>query len=315
MRQVINLVTGGSGFLGSHLVERLLQKNERVICIDNYISGSKRNIKKWFFHENFREIKHDIVNPINLDVDKIWHLACPASPSKFSQNPLETIKTIFLGTMNMLDLAKYLDARILIASSSAIYGDPEIHPQIESYRGSVNTFGERSCYAEGKRISETLCFNYKNLYNCDVKIARIFNTYGPRMSTNDGRVVSNFIVQAIRNKKITIYGDGNQTRSFCYVDDLINGLISLMESNLNYPINLGNNSEIKIIELAELIKNKINRDLEFSYQLLPENDPSRRNPSISLAKKELNWEATTSLDIGLNKTIEYFENELKLEKI
>ena len=315
MRQITNLVTGGSGFLGSHLIDRLMQKKEKVICIDNYISGNKRNIRKWLFHENFREIKHDIIYPINLDVDKIWHLACPASPHKFSENPLETIKANFIGTMNMLELAKSLNARILIASSSAIYGDPEIHPQIESYRGSVNTFGERSCYEEGKRIAETLCFNYKNLYKCDVKIARIFNTYGPRMSTSDGRVISNFIVQAIRNEAITIYGDGTQTRSFCYVDDLINGLLALMESNFNCPINLGNNSEIKIIDLANLLKNKINKDLNFSYQLLPENDPLRRNPSILLAKRELNWEPSICLDIGLNKTIEYFQNQVKLEKI
>ena len=315
MKQITNLVTGGAGFLGSHLIDRLMQKNERVICIDNYISGNKKNIIKWISHKNFKEIKHDIVNPISFDVDKIWHLACPASPRKFIENPIETIKTNFLGTLNMLDLAKHLDAKILIASSSAIYGDPEIHPQIESYNGSVNTFGERSCYEEGKRFAETLCFNYLNSYRIDVRIARIFNTYGPRMGIADGRVVSNFIVQALKNKKITIYGDGTQTRSFCYVDDLINGLIKLMESTYNSPINLGNKSEIKVIELAELIKNKINKDLEFTYQSLPKNDPAKRNPSILLAKKELEWEASISLEIGLNKTIEYFRNQVKLEKI
>ena len=317
MRSLTNLVTGGAGFLGSHLIDRLMQKNERVICIDNYISGNKNNIMEWLNHENFREIKHDIVNPINIntEIDKIWHLACPASPRVFGEKPIETIKANFLGTMNMLDLAKHLDAKILIASSSAIYGDPEVHPQIESYNGSVNTFGERSCYEEGKRIAETLCFNYKNLYKCDIKIARIFNTYGPRMSPSDGRVVSNFIVQALRNNEITIYGDGTQTRSFCYVDDLINGLMLLMESNFNSPINIGNTVEIKILELAELIKNKINKDLEFSYKLLPKNDPTKRNPSILIAKKELEWEPSISLEIGLNKTIEYFRNRVKLEKI
>ena len=317
MRSLTNLVTGGAGFLGSHLIDRLMQKNERVICIDNYISGNKNNIRKWLTHENFKLIKHDVVNPINIniEIDKIWHLACPASPRVFSEKPIETINANFLGTMNMLDLAKHLDARILIASSSAIYGDPEVHPQIESYNGSVNTFGERSCYEEGKRIAETLCFNYKNLYKCDIKIARIFNTYGPRMSPSDGRVVSNFIVQALRNNEITIYGDGTQTRSFCYVDDLINGLMILMESNFNSPINIGNTEEITILELAKLIKNKINKDLEFSYKLLPKNDPIKRNPSLLIAKKELEWKPSISLEIGLNKTIEYFRNRVKLEKI
>ncbi len=312
MRAIIkNLVTGGAGFLGSHLIDNLMANGEKVICIDNFISGKTKNIEKWLNHPNFRLIKHDIVEPIKIDVNKIWHLACPASPKIFDKESIKTIKTSFLGTLNMLELAKESNSKILIASSSAIYGDPEIHPQPESYNGSINIFGKRSCYEEGKRIAETLCFEYKNTYGCDVRIARIFNTYGPRMLYNDGRVVCNFIVQAINNNPITIYGNGQQTRSFCFVDDLINGLILLMESKYNKPINLGNPSELKILELANIIRSRINPKLNFTYHPLPDNDPLRRKPIIDLAQKELEWEPKISLDLGLDKTIEYFTSTLK----
>tara|TARA_A100001035_G_C27779684_1_gene501078 strand:+ start:1145 stop:2095 length:951 start_codon:yes stop_codon:yes gene_type:complete len=303
-----NLVTGGAGFLGSNLIDNLMKNGEKVICVDNYISGNIRNILQWKYHPNFKLIRHNIIKPLNLDVAKIWHLACPASPVIFNKNPLEISKINYLGTLNMLELAKKVDAKILIASSSAIYGDPEIHPQTESYRGSVNSFGLRSCYEEGKRIAETLCYDFKRIYGCDIRIARIFNTYGPRMDPHDGRVVSNFITQSLMNKELTIYGDGSQTRSLCFVDDLIKGLSALMKSNCSQPINLGNIEELKIIDLANLIKNKINPDLKMSFKILPQNDPLRRRPSIEKAKNELHWEPKTSLNIGLDKTIQYFKN-------
>lgn len=303
-----NLVTGGAGFLGSHLIDNLMKRGEKVICVDNYISGNLKNIMYWKSHPNFTLIKHDIIKPIDLDARKIWHFACPASPSIFYKYPVETSKTNFLGTLNMLELARKLDARILIASSSAIYGDPDIHPQIESYKGSVNSFGERSCYEEGKRIAETLCFDYQRIHNSDIRIARIFNTYGPRMNPRDGRVVSNFIVQSLMNQDLTIYGDGSQTRSLCFVDDLIGGLSALMKSNYSKPLNLGNTDEYKIIDLAHLIKNKINSNLKMTFKKLPYNDPLRRRPCLERAKNELNWEPEISLNTGLDKTIKYFRN-------
>ena len=305
---ITNLVTGGAGFLGSHLIDNLMKSGEKVICIDNYVSGNFSNIIQWNSNPNFKIIKHDIINPINLDVKKIWHFACPASPSIFSKNPLETSKTNFLGTLNMLELARKVNARILIASSSAIYGNPEIHPQIESYNGSVNSFGMRSCYEEGKRIAETLCYDYQRIYNSDIRIARIFNTYGPRMNPRDGRVVSNFIFQSLMNKDLTIYGNGSQTRSLCFVDDLIEGLLALMNSTYSRPLNLGNTDEYKIIDLAHLIKNKINRSLKMTFRTLPSDDPLRRKPCIDKAINELNWEPKISLNIGLDKTIKYFRN-------
>ncbi len=305
-----NLVTGGAGFLGSHLIDKLMINGEKVICIDNFISGKKKNINQWFNHNNFKLITHDITKPINIEIDKIWHLACPASPIIFNKEPIETAKTNFLGTLNMLELAKSTNSKILVASSSAIYGDPEIHPQIESYNGRVNTFGRRSCYEEGKRIAETLCFDYQLIYGCDLRIARIFNTYGPRMNNNDGRVICNFIVQALKNRPITIFGNGSQTRSFCFVDDLIKGLMALMESDYNKPINLGNPSELKILDLANLIRSKINPKIKLTFHSLPENDPLKRKPSIELANRELGWHPEISLNKGLEKTIIYLKNEL-----
>lgn len=309
---LINLVTGGAGFLGSHLVEKLLQKGEKVICLDNFLTGREENIIQWVGHPYFKLIKHDLVNPIDLNVQKIWHLACPASPKIFYKFPIETSKTNFIGTLNMLELTKKNKAKFLMASSSAIYGEPQIHPQPESYNGFVNSFGKRSCYEEGKRIAESLCFDFQNIYKCDVKIARIFNTYGPKMNPIDGRVISNFIVQCLMNDSITIYGDGNQTRSFCYVDDLINGLIVLMDSNHNKPINLGNEYELSIIELANKIKSKINPDIKIKNIPSFENDPKRRRPCIDEARKKINWEPLINLDIGLDNTISFFRKELEI---
>ena len=243
-----NLITGGAGFIGSHLVDKLINNGEEVICLDNFYTGKKENIQKWIGHPKFELIRHDITQPIQLEVETIWHLACPASPNFYQKNPIKTLKTCFNGSINMLGLAKRLNAKILLASTSEIYGDPEVHPQVEEYRGSVNTIGIRSCYDEGKRISETLFFDYFRSHNIDIKVARIFNTYGPRMDTNDGRVISNFIVQALKSKSLTIYGDGKQTRSFCYVDDMVSGLIKLMNSNNQGPINLGNNDEKSIMK-------------------------------------------------------------------
>ena len=305
-----NLVTGGAGFVGSHLVDRLMRHGEKVICLDNTYTGRKSNIEHWLDDVNFEFIRHDVTEPILLEVDKIWHLACPASPVHYQSNPIKTAKTSFLGTYNMLGLAKRVDAKILFASTSEIYGDPEVHPQPESYRGCVNPIGIRSCYDEGKRIAETLCFDYQRLHGVAIKVARIFNTYGPRMLPDDGRVVSNFIVQSLQNKSLTLYGDGSQTRSFCYVDDLVDGLISLMNSDCAGPVNLGNPSEFKISELAEKVRSKINPNLEFIYKPLPEDDPLQRKPVIKLAQEKLNWNPAINLDTGLDKTIEYFRNLL-----
>ena len=304
----VNLVTGGAGFLGSHLIDKLMEKGEEVICIDNFFTGTKKNLIKWFDNSNFELIRHDITKPITLEVDKIWHLACPASPIHYQFNPIKTAKTSFLGTYNMLGMAKRVGAKFLLASTSEIYGDPEVHPQPESYRGNVNPIGIRSCYDEGKRISETLSFDYKRTHDLDISVVRIFNTYGPRMLPNDGRVVSNLIMQGLKNEKMTLYGDGKQTRSFCYVDDLINGLIKLMNANISGPINIGNPKEITIIELAKIISKKLNISENFIFKDLPQDDPLQRNPVISEAKEKLNWYPLVDLDQGLENTINYFRN-------
>lgn len=286
-------------------------KGEEVICLDNFYTGKKSNNLKWLGDSKFELIRHDITEPITLEVDKIWHLACPASPFFYQKNPIKTAKTSFLGTYNMLGLAKRLNARILLASTSEIYGDPEVHPQKEDYRGSVNPNGIRSCYDEGKRIAETLCFDYKRMHNTDIRVMRIFNTYGPRMLPKDGRVVSNFIVQALQNKELTIYGDGNQTRSFCYVDDLIEGMVRLMASDYVGPINIGNPDEFTINQLANIIIDKVNPELKIVYKKLPEDDPMQRKPDISLAKKELSWQPEIKLNDGLELTIKYFKKLLE----
>ncbi len=305
-----NLITGGAGFLGSHLAKQLLKRGEEVICLDNFFTGTKKNIQGLIKHKNFELIRHDVTEPIMLEVDNIWHLACPASPIHYQFNPIKTTKTSFMGTYNMLGLAKRVGAKFLLASTSEVYGDPEEHPQKESYRGCVNTTGIRSCYDEGKRIAETLCSDYRRIHGVDVRIMRIFNTYGPNMKFDDGRVVSNFIIQALRNQKLTLYGEGNQTRSFCYVDDLIKGMILLMESTYQEPINIGNPKEFSIKELAFLIKELINTNLEFEFIDLPQDDPKQRKPYIELAKDILNWEPEIELREGLIKTIEWFRNNI-----
>ena len=305
-----NLVTGGAGFIGSHLVERLIENGEEVICLDNYFTGRKFNLIKVFDNPNFELIRHDVTEPILLEVDRIWHFACPASPIHYQKNPIKTAKTSFLGTYNMLGLASRVGARLLMASTSEVYGDPEVHPQPESYNGSVNPIGIRSCYDEGKRIAESLCFDYKRMNGTQIRVARIFNTYGPRMLPDDGRVISNFIAQALRGEPLTIYGDGSQTRCFCYVSDLIDVIIKLMDCPKSGPINIGNNDEFTILELAELIRKKINPKLELIRKPLPEDDPLQRKPDLEYAKKHLGWSASTNLEEGLNKTISYFKELL-----
>ena len=305
-----NVVTGGAGFVGSHLIDKLMEAGEEVICLDNYFTGKKTNISKWLNNPKFELINHDITEPILLEIDRIWHLACPASPIHYQLNPIKTSKTSFLGTYNMLGLAKRVSARILLASTSEIYGDPEISPQAETYKGSVNPIGIRSCYDEGKRIAESLCFDYLRMHKTEIRVARIFNTYGPRMSFDDGRVVSNFIVQALQKKALTIYGDGQQTRSFCFVDDLVSGLISLMNSDFTGPINLGNPNECSISNLANMIRFKIDSSLNLDYKKLPLDDPKQRKPDISLAKNKLKWEPKINLEEGLDYTINYFKNAM-----
>ena len=306
-----NLITGGAGFLGSHLVDRLMQKDEEVICLDNYFTGRKSNISEWIGHPNFELIRHDVTEPIKLEVDRIWHLACPASPIHYQFNPIKTAKTSFLGTYNMLGLARRVGARFLLASTSEVYGDPEIHPQPESYRGCVNTIGIRSCYDEGKRIAETLCFDYQRMHGTEIRVMRIFNTYGPRMLPDDGRVVSNFIVQALQGKPLTLYGEGNQTRSFCYVDDLIEGMFRLMNGDTAGPVNIGNPNEFTIRQLAELVRDQINPNLELIRKPLPQDDPLQRQPVIDLARRELGWEPKISLQEGLHPTINWFRETLE----
>ena len=310
----IHLVTGGAGFLGSHLIDRLMEGGDEVICLDNYFTGRKANITRWIGHPHFELIRHDVTEPIKLEVDRIWHLACPASPIHYQFNPVKTSKTSFLGTYNMLGLARRMGARLLLASTSEVYGDPEVHPQPESYWGSVNPIGVRSCYDEGKRIAETLCFDYQRMNGVEVRVARIFNTYGPRMLLDDGRVVSNFIAQALRGEPLTLYGDGSQTRSFCFVSDLIEGLIRLMNGEQSGPVNLGNPDEFTIRELAELVRMQINPDLRFLEKPLPQDDPQQRQPSIDLARQQLDWQPTVSLEQGLSPTIDSFRNLLESDE-
>ncbi len=310
-KNIRNLVTGGSGFLGSHLIDRLMNANEEVICLDNNFTGREKNIQHWINHDNFKFLEHDVVEPVYLEVDRIWHLACPASPIHYQQNPIKTAKTSFLGTYNMLGLAKRVNASLFLASTSEIYGDPEQSPQSELYKGNVNSFGPRSCYDEGKRISETLCYDYNKIHNVNIRIARIFNTYGPRMLQDDGRVVSNLITQALQNNPLTINGNGEQTRSFCYVDDLINGFLKLMNSDYEKPVNLGNPCEFTINELAEMIKEKTNPNVKLIYQKMPEDDPRQRKPDISLAKEIIRWEPKVDIREGLDLTINYFKSEIK----
>ena len=308
------LVTGGAGFIGSHLVDRLMDEGHEVICLDNFYTGHKRNLLKWLGNPYFELIRHDITEPIRLEADQIYHLACPASPVHYQYNPVKTVKTNVMGTLNMLGLAKRVKARLLLASTSEVYGDPEVHPQNEEYWGNVNPIGIRSCYDEGKRIAETLTFDYYRQNNVDVRVARIFNTYGPRMLENDGRVVSNFIVQALKGTPLTVYGDGSQTRSFCYVSNLVEGLIRLMNNEYIGPINLGNPNEYTILELAQTIQNMINPEVEIKFEPLPSDDPRRRRPDITKAKNLLNWEPTVPLQEGLKLTIEDFRQRVKTEK-
>ncbi|MDX9907740.1 MAG: SDR family oxidoreductase [Bacteroidales bacterium] len=306
------LVTGGAGFLGSHLVEKLLNEGNDVICVDNYFTGQKRNIAHLIGNPYFEVIRHDITMPFFIEVDEIYNLACPASPIHYQFNPIKTIKTSVMGSINMLGLAKRIRAKILQASTSEVYGDPEIHPQHESYWGHVNPIGSRACYDEGKRCAEALFMNYHHQNNVRIKIMRIFNTYGPRMHPNDGRVVSNFIVQALNNEDITIYGDGMQTRSFCYVDDLLDGMTRLMATGDDFigPVNVGNPGEFTILELAEKVITLTGTRSKIIFKALPEDDPMQRQPDITLARKVLGWEPQIPLEEGLIRTIDYFKSIL-----
>lgn len=303
------LVTGGAGFIGSHLCEKLLNDNNYVLCVDNFFTGSKKNIEHLLDNNHFELIRHDIIEPILLEADQIYNLACPASPIHYQYNPIKTIKTSVIGVTNLLGLAKRVKARILQASTSEVYGDPLMHPQKEEYWGNVNTIGVRSCYDEGKRVAETLMMDYHRQNNVDTRIIRIFNTYGPNMAKNDGRVISNFIVQALNNEDITIYGDGSQTRSFCYVDDLINGMISLMNKDDYFePVNVGNDAEFTILELAELVIKLTNSNSKIIHKPLPSDDPVKRKPDLTRARTVLGYEPTVKLEDGLKKTIKYFES-------
>ena len=306
------LVTGGAGFLGSHLCDRLISDGNDVICLDNLFTGSKENIRHLLENPHFEFIRHDVTDPIQLEVDQIYNLACPASPPHYQYDPVKTAKTSVYGAIHMLDLAKSKKARILQASTSEVYGDPEVHPQPESYRGCVNTIGIRSCYDEGKRMAETLFFDYHRQYGVEIKVIRIFNTYGPRMNPEDGRVVSNFIVQALRGEDITMYGEGTQTRSFCYVDDLIDGMVRLMNSPAEFtgPVNIGNPGEFTMLELARKVIDMTGSKSQIVFRPLPSDDPLQRKPVISLAKEALGWEPSICLDEGLEKTIGYFKGIL-----
>ncbi len=307
------LVTGGAGFIGSHVCDKLLKQGHEVICVDNFFTGSKRNITHLIDNRYFEILRHDITFPLYVEVDQIYNLACPASPMHYQRDPVQTTKTSVHGAINMLGLAKRLKARIFQASTSEVYGDPDMHPQREEYWGNVNPIGPRSCYDEGKRCAETLFFDYHRQHGLRIKVARIFNTYGPRMAMNDGRVISNFILQALKTEPITIYGDGLQTRSFCYVDDLVDGVISFMDSPDSFtgPVNLGNPEEISIKDLAEKIIKITSSNSKIIFQSLPSDDPRRRKPDISLAKNSLGWIPTTILEDGLKKTVDYFDQLLK----
>jgi len=303
------LVTGGAGFIGSHLCERLLKEGHDVICLDNFFTGSKRNIAHMLDNSSFELIRHDVTQPILLEVDRIYNLACPASPIHYQYNPVKTTKTSVMGAINMLGMAKRVRARILQASTSEVYGDPQVHPQSESYWGNVNTLGIRSCYDEGKRVAETLMMDYHRQNKVDVRIIRIFNTYGPKMAENDGRVVSNFILQALRGEDITVYGEGEQTRSFCFVSDLVEGMIRMMECpGFIGPVNLGNPNETTILEFARKIISLTGSSSRIVYRPLPADDPKQRQPDISLAKQMLGWEPKVSVDDGLKQTIDYFRS-------
>lgn len=306
------LVTGGAGFIGSHLIDRLMEDGHEVICIDNFYTGHKRNLLKWLDHPYFELIRHDITEPLRLEADQIYHLACPASPVHYQYNPVKTIKTNVLGTLNMLGLAKRVKARFLLASTSEIYGDPEVHPQSEDYRGNVNPIGPRSCYDEGKRVAETLAFDYHRQNDVEIRVARIFNTYGSRMFEQDGRVVSNFVVQTLQGNPLTVYGDGSQTRSFCYVSDLVEGLMRLMNGEHTGPINLGNPDEYTILELAQAVQKMVNPDAEIIFKPLPQDDPKRRRPDITKAKSLLGWQPTVPLQEGLKMTVEDFRTRIAI---
>lgn len=303
------LITGGAGFLGSNLCERLLNEGNKVICLDNFYTGFKRNVEHLIDNPDFELVEHDVTEPFDFDVDQIYNLACPASPPHYQQDPLFTTRTAIFGVIHCLELARKTGARVFQASTSEVYGDPLIHPQPESYWGSVNPIGIRSCYDEGKRVGETLMFDYHRQHGVDIRVVRIFNTYGPRMNPDDGRVVSNFIVQALRGEDITIYGDGNQTRSFCYVDDLLEGFVRLMnQDELTGPINIGNPGEFTMLELAEKILSKVESESKLTFHPLPGDDPKQRKPDIALAKKHLNWEPKVALDEGLDRAIAYFSS-------
>jgi UDP-glucuronate decarboxylase len=302
------LVTGGAGFLGSHLCDRLVAQGHHVLCVDNYFTGSKKNVEHLLSNPNFEIIRQDICIPLYVEVDEIYNLACPASPYYYQLDPIQTLKTSVIGAFNMLGLAKRTGAKILQASTSECYGDPEVHPQTETYWGNVNPIGIRSCYDEGKRAAETLFMDYHRKHGVDIKIMRIFNTYGPRMNTNDGRVVSNFIVQALRGEDITIYGNGSQTRSFCYFEDNLDGMIALMASDHHLPVNIGNPGEFTMLELAEKVIQLTGTSSKIVYQDLPQDDPKQRKPDITKAKTLLNWEPAIDLTLGLTKTIDYFQN-------
>lgn len=308
------LVTGGAGFLGSHLCDRLIEQGKNVICVDNFFTGNKRNIAHLIGHPRFEVIRHDIVHPIYLEVNEIYNLACPASPVAYQYNPIKTIKTSTVGMVNVLGLAKRCRAKVLHASTSEVYGDPTVHPQVEEYWGNVNPLGPRSCYDEGKRIAESLCINYHHSHKVPIRIVRIFNTYGPRMDPNDGRVISNFINQALRGEPITIYGDGQQTRSFCYVDDLISGFLKMMEQEETIgPVNLGNPVENTMLELAEAVLEHVDSSSRLIHEPLPQDDPKQRCPDITKAKSILKWEPQVSLKEGLGKTVEYYRQLMDQE--
>ncbi len=310
MKKIV--ITGGAGFLGSHLAEKLLKEGSEVLVVDNYFTGSKKNLTHLLSNPNLELMRHDVTFPLYVETNQIYNLACPASPVHYQHDPVQTTKTIVHGAINMLGLAKRTGAHILQASTSEVYGDPEVHPQSESYWGRVNPIGVRSCYDEGKRCAETLFFDYKRQHNLDVKVVRIFNTYGPRMSPNDGRVVSNFIVQALLNKNITIYGDGQQTRSFCFVDDLIDAMVKMMNSEQGFagPVNIGNPSEFTMLQLAEIVLKLSGSKSKISYLPLPADDPKQRQPNIQLAKDKLNWQPKVNLEDGLKETIKYFKKLL-----
>lgn len=302
------LVTGGAGFVGSHLVDRLLDAGHHVVCVDNFHTGRRSNVAQHQSNPRFSLIEHDVVNPLAVAAEQIYHLACPASPPHYQADPVHTMKTCVLGTLNMLEVARTNQARILLASTSEVYGDPQEHPQRESYRGNVNPIGPRACYDEGKRAAETLCFDFQRMHRTDIRVVRIFNTYGPRMLPDDGRVVSNFIIQALKGAPITLYGTGNQTRSFCYVDDLVSGLMAMMNGAETGPINFGNPDEFTVHELAKMVLEKTKSPSLVEHRPLPQDDPTRRKPDISLATRKLGWAPTIPLNTGLQLTIDYFRS-------